>query len=221
MSSFSKRFLGISFIIFAILGILISITGIVGVWKVKTTLLDKVIQATDLLDSTLSTTYDGMDVLYDTLGKGMETLDSTEKVLFAMANTIGDINNFSSNFLKLLPINIPGLQQQDSTSENQGTNQLDTIETEMENIASNFKGINFAMISAQGVVKDYQEILNLSRDQIDFFQLNFPRWISTTTWIMTILLIWFAITQIGFILQGVNLYRSAREPVNSSDNNIN
>ena len=219
MSSFGKRFLGVSFIIFAVLGILISLTGIV--WRVKTTLLDKIIQATDILDSTLSTTYDGMDVLYDTLDKGMETLDSTEKVLFAMANTIGDINNFSSNFLKLLPINITGLQQQDSTSDSQGTNQLDTIETEMENIASNFKGINFAMISAQGVVKDYQEILNLSKDQIEFFQLNFPKWISTTTWILTILLAWFAITQIGFILQGVNFYRSAGESVESSDNNLN
>ena len=221
MSSFGKRFLGVSFIIFAVLGILISLTGIVGIWRVKTTLLDKIIQATDILDSTLSTTYDGMDVLYDTLDKGMETLDSTEKVLFAMANTIGDINNFSSNFLKLLPINITGLQQQDSTSDSQGTNQLDTIETEMENIASNFKGINFAMISAQGVVKDYQEILNLSKDQIEFFQLNFPKWISTTTWILTILLAWFAITQIGFILQGVNFYRSAGESVESSDNNLN
>ncbi len=212
MNLISKRFLGVSFIIFAVLGMIISVVGIIGVWRVRTSLLEKIVETSEILDATLSTTYDGMSVLHDTLDETMETLDSTEKVLFAMARTVGDINELSNNFLGLLPIKLPGLGQPDGTAESgENTNQIEIIESEMENIAENFRGINFAMTNAQDVVLDYQEIIDLSREQLDSFRNNFPRWISTTTWILTILLIWFAITQIGFILQGVTFLRSAEE----------
>jgi len=212
MNKFSKRFLGISFIIFAVLGIIISVVGIIGTWRVRTTLLDKFDETSELIDSTLSATYDGMGVLNDTLDEAMETLDSTEKVLFAMARTVGDISDLSNSFLGLLPIKLPGLGQTEETDEGSETvNQIEIIETEMENIADNFRGVNFAMTSAQDVVLDYQGIIELSREQLDTFSNNFPRWISTTSWILSILLFWFAITQVGFILQGVTFLRSEEE----------
>ena len=218
MNSISKRFLGISFIIFAILGMVMSTIGIIGAWRARTYVLTKIDETSELLDSTLSTTHDGMGVLKDTLGEAMETLDSTEIVLFAMARTLGDINELSNNFLGLLPIKLPGLGQQDEAVESgENTNQIEIIESEMENIAENFRGVNFAMTSAQDVVLDYQEIIDLSREQLDTFRNSFPRWISTTTWILTILLFWFAITQVGFILQGVNYLRSATEMSNNVD----
>ena len=212
MNSISKRFLGVSFIIFAVIGIIISLIGVAGTWQVRSTLLPKIIESTELINSTLSTTYDGMGVLYDTLEESMETLESTEKVLFAMARTMGDINDLSSNFLRALPLILPGLQQPESNPEvGETPNQFEIVETEMDNIANNFKGINYAMTNAQGVATDYQEIIDLTKEQIVFIQTNVPRWITTTSWILTILLIWFAITQIGFIYQGLNLYHSAED----------
>ena len=212
MNPFIKRFTGIRFIIFAIIGILISLGGIYAAWQVRSSLSANLFETTELVNSTLSTTYNGMNVLNDTLDEAMDTIESTERVMFAMAQTMGDINEFTSNFLGNLPIRIPGLQRPEDSSEGDSPiNNFAVVETEMENIAGNFRGINSAMIDAQGVVSNYQNVIIITQEQIDSIQTNGPKWISTITWGLTIFMVWFAITQIGFIVQGLEFIRSAGE----------
>jgi len=213
MKPIFKQFIGISFIIFAVIGMLISLGGIYGAWQVRTSLMSKLLETTKIVNSTLTTTYNGMNVLNDTLDEAMETLESSERVMFAMAQTMGTIDNLTSGFLGSLGnLRLPGFQSSEEPSEPANpTQDFSSVETEIENIARNFKKINNAMIDAQDVVSSYQEVITSSINQIDDFQINGPKWITTITWSLTILLIWFAITQIGFIIQGLEFINTAKK----------
>jgi len=212
MNPWIRRFVGISFIIFALMGIIISIMGIYGTWQVRSNLMIKLFETTEIVNSTLSTTYNGMNVLSDTLDEAIETIESSERVMFAMAQTIGDIDNLTSGFLGMIGSRIPGLQQPgDSTERENPMSNFAVVETEMENIARNFSQVNSAMKDAQDVVGSYQDVIKTTQGQIQDFQENGPKWITTTTWVLTILLIWFAITQVGFIIQGMEFINSTQE----------
>jgi roadblock/LC7 domain-containing protein len=212
MKPIFKRFIGISFIIFAIIGIFISLGGIYGAWHVRSSLLGKLLETTKIVNSTLTTTYKGMNVLNDTLDEAMETLESSEVVMFSMAQTIGSINDLTSGFLGTLgSLRLPGFQSSEEPSEDtKPTQDFSTVESEIENIARNFTKINNAMIDAQAVVSSYQKVVISTQDQIDDFQINGPKWITTITWGLTVLLVWFAITQIGFIFQGMEFINTAK-----------
>jgi hypothetical protein len=212
MNPLIKRFVGISFIIFALLGIVISLVGIYGTWQVRSNLLTKLFETTEIINDTLSTTYNGMTVLNDTLDEAMETIESSERVMFAMAQTIGDINDLTSGFLGMINLRFPGMQGSNDAPEGDGPiSDFSVVETEIENIARNVNQVNSAMKDAQEVVGSYQEVINTTQGQIQDFQENGPKWITTSTWVLTILLFWFAITQVGFIIQGLEFINSAKE----------
>jgi methyl-accepting chemotaxis protein len=207
MNPILKRLFGLSFIIFAVIGIFISLFGVYGVWRVRSAVLNKFSETTELVNASLSATYDGLSVIDKILVDVMDTIDSSENVMVAMSQTIGDINNLTSGFLGAFKFRLPGMQQSDNSLDNTGDN-FAVFETELENIASSFSQVNDAMIEAQGVMGDYQDTIVKTKDLVLDFQINGPKWINVTSWVLTILLVWFAITQIGFIIQGLEFLRS-------------
>jgi hypothetical protein len=206
MNPILKRFFGYSFIVFAIIGIIISVIGIYGVWQVHSTLQDKFNTTTKAINSTLSATIDGMTMVEITMESAMETIDSSERVLLAMAETMGDINNLTSGFQGLFRLRLPGLELGDNNFEDK-TENFAVVETEIENIATNFSQFSSAMTEAQEVVGSYQNALTTTQEQFLDFRANGSKYITTLTWILTILLVWFAIAQIGFMIQGFEFIR--------------
>jgi methyl-accepting chemotaxis protein len=210
MNPILKRFFGLSFIIFAVIGILISLFCIYGVWRIRSAVLNKFSETTELINASLSATYDGLSVVDKILVDVMDTIDSSENVMVAMSQTIGDINNLTSGFLGALKLRLPGMQQSDNSLDNTADN-FAVFETELENIASSFSQVNDAMTEAQGVMGDYQDTIVKTKDLVLDFQINGPKWVTVTSWVLTILLVWFAITQVGFIIQGLEFLRAPQE----------
>ncbi len=63
------------------------------------------------------------------------------------------------------------------------------------------------MVEAQNVVDNYQIAVNGAKFQLENIQQNGPTWITVTTVVMTIILVWLAIAQVGLLLQGAELIR--------------
>jgi hypothetical protein len=209
MNPIFKRFFGISFIIFAVIGILISLGGVYGVWRVRSTVLVKLSETVELVDNTLSATYDGLTIMEKMLFEVLDTIDSSENVMLAMSQTMGDINKLTSGFLGGFLTRFSGSQGGDTSLENT-TDNIAVFETELENIAENFSQVSASMNETQSVVEDYQDAIIQTQGQINDFQTNGPKWINMITWVLTILLVWFAITQVGFIIQGVEFMKTAK-----------
>ena len=210
MNPFFKRFFGISLILFAIIGILISLGGIYGVWRVRRVTLHKFSETTAIVDDALAATYDGLVAGDQMLAEVAETIGSSENVLSSMSQTMGDINGILSNFLEGFRLFMPALSQGDSTLENT-TENMAVFETEMANIAVNLNQVNSTMIETQAVMGDYIQAIADTQALLEDFQTNGPRWITILTWTLTVLLLWFAITQVGFIIQGFEFIRSSKE----------
>ena len=219
MNPFFKRFFGISFIIFAIIGILISLGGIYGVWRVHSVVLVKLSETTDLVDNTLTTTYDGLTIMGNMLFEVIETIDLSENVMLAMSQTMGDINKLTSGFLGAFLSRTPRSQGDDNSVENPVDN-FAVFETELENIASNFSQVSISINETQTVVSNYQDAIIHTQDQLKDFQNNGPKWINAFTWILTVLLVWFAITQVGFIIQGVEFIRNANSTPSEAPDDV-
>jgi methyl-accepting chemotaxis protein len=210
MNPFFRRFIGISFIVFAVLGILISLGGIYGTWRVRAVMLQKFSETSELVDQALSATYDGLGAVDQMLSEVMQTIDSSQNMLQAMSQTMGDIKAFSSGFLSRFRLMMPGLSQENSAPEEQSSS-IEVFETELQNIADNFVRVNGAMTETRTVMQEYQQTVADTQTQLQEMQASGSRWITTLTWILTVLLAWFAITQAGFILQGIEFIRTAKE----------
>jgi len=220
MNPFFKRFFGFSLIIFAVIGILISLYGVYGVWRVRSTVLIKLSETSELVENTLSTTYDGLTIMENMLFEVMDTIDSSENVMLAMSQTMGDINKLTSGFLGGIITQFSGSQGGDDKLENT-TDNFAVFETELENIAENFNQVSVSMNETQSVVEDYQDAIIHTQGQIKDFQSNGPRWINGISWVLTFLFIWFAISQVGFFIQGVELMKTAESSTtDSSDDAI-
>lgn len=210
MNFFFRRFIGVSFILFAIFGILISLGGVYGVWRVRSITLEKFSETSEILDDTLLATSDGLAAADQMLAEVIETIDSSQNVMVSMSRTMGDINEILSGFMGGIRLFMPGLNQ-DGGSLKETTENIAVFENELENIAENFTQVNGAMRETRAVMGDYQQAVADTREQLQGLQTNGPRWITILTWTLTILLVWFAITQIGFIIQGLEFIRSAKE----------
>lgn len=205
-----KRFFGISFILFAIMGILISIGGIYGIWQVKGITHQKFVETSQIVDDVLLATYQGLASADDMLAEVIQTIDSSQTVLISMSQTMGNFSDILTNFLGGIRLFMPGLNQ-DGNSLEQTAENMAVFETELDKIADNFTQVNGAMVETRSVMGDYQKAVADTRAQIQDIQSNGLRWITILIWTLTVLLLWFAITQIGFIILGVEFIRSAKE----------
>ena len=210
-----KRFFGISFILFAIMGILISIGGIYGIWQVKGITHQKFVETSQIVDDVLLATYQGLASADDMLAEVIQTIDSSQTVLISMSQTMGNFSDILTNFLGGIRLFMPGLNQ-DGNSLEQTAENMAVFETELDKIADNFTQVNGAMVETRSVMGDYQKAVADTRAQIQDIQSNGLRWITILIWTLTVLLLWFAITQIGFIILGVEFIRSAKEAKHKS-----
>jgi hypothetical protein len=131
-------------------------------------------------------------------------------MLQAMSQTMGDINLLSNGFLGRLRLFMPGLDQEENPLENTAEN-MAVFETELEKIAGNFQQVNGAMVQTRTVMGEYQQAVAETQAQLQAIQESGPSSINLMVWILTVLLVWFAITQIGFIVQGIEFIRGARD----------
>jgi hypothetical protein len=110
----------------------------------------------------------------------------------------------SLNFLK------PALTTINSSLISGKTN-LSVIEVELAKMAETMKGIGTTLSGAQTVIGQYQTSTTQLKQRVESAQGAASGWITTITWILTFLLAWLLIAQLGLCNQGLELLRGRRE----------
>lgn len=208
-----KRFIGVSFILLAIIGILFSLAGIWGTWRVRTIILVKFFETSELLQSSLGATADGLEIIDQTLDTATATMDSTERVTRSVSLTMKDMNTVTSGLLNLL-ILIPGGQLPGLNPGETSTN-LSIAETELSQMGTQIHQVSEDLGEAQIVVSRYRTVINDTQNRVRVTQINAPQWITAATWATTMILIWLAALQVILVIQGIDYFIAGKTNINS------
>ena len=214
MNTTLKRIVGIFLILTATLGILLSIIGLFGTWRVRTTLLVKFIETTETIKTNLVATSEGLLLLENTLDSASEAIASTESVSLTIAQTMQDFNSLTQGIQNLVNL-IPGSQLL-GTDTSKSSENLVQAENELTLMASQINQIGGGLTEAQIAVSRYRSIVRDTEIQVTEAQINASKWVNTATWLLTIVFVWLFASQIGLFIQGtdylVNPHRARQNP---------
>ncbi len=202
MHSFFRKFFGISLIFVAIFGMIFSAFGAVGIWSVRNSVLITLDETTELLISTLGTTTDGLLIIDNSLIAATGTLDATAKTTEVMAQTLVEISSLANGIVGIF--NLVGGDIEAPQTQN------GNLAADVKTMTTNLNQVNASLVDAQEVVDNYQITIENAITQLEIIQQNGPTWITITTLVMTIMLVWLAIAQIGLLLQGLELVRNRK-----------
>jgi len=94
------------------------------------------------------------------------------------------------------------------TSLNSTYDNLEVMQADISLIAEDIAAINEGLEEGKNVLKQYQELISEVQTRIDRFQSRLPSIVQTLAWVLTFILIWLGIAQIGLLTQGLALVRS-------------
>jgi hypothetical protein len=94
-----------------------------------------------------------------------------------------------------------------NTSLTEGKINLSTVETELTAISENTQVINSSLANAQSVIDQYKVVITQLKATVEAAQLGAQIWIRTITWIVSFVIFWLLITQLGLGLYGLDLVR--------------
>ncbi len=93
-----------------------------------------------------------------------------------------------------------------------GKANLGVVETELTNVAETTKGISDTLANALTVVDQYQTVVAQLKLNVEATQLVAPGWVTTITWVLTFVLVWLLIAQLGLGAQGLEMLRGRPSP---------
>jgi hypothetical protein len=94
-----------------------------------------------------------------------------------------------------------------STSLAGGQTKLVVVEVEMGKVSDTTSGISTALGSAQVVINQYQTVVMQLKTQVETLQGVALDWMTTIIWILTFVLGWLLIAQLGLGAQGLEMLR--------------
>jgi len=98
-----------------------------------------------------------------------------------------------------------------NTSLAAGQTSLAVVETQLNNVAATTKGISDTLGSAQVVISQYQDATAQIKVSVEATQLAAPGWLTTTAWVLTFVLGWLLIAQLGLAAQGLDMLQRRPE----------
>jgi hypothetical protein len=98
-----------------------------------------------------------------------------------------------------------------NTSLADGKMNLGAVEVELSKISATTEGISNTLGSAQNVIAQYQAVTTQLKKQVDAAQIVAPTWMTRTIWILTFVLAWLLIAQLGLAAQGLDMMWGHRE----------
>ncbi|MBE9475367.1 MAG: hypothetical protein IMY85_10795, partial [Chloroflexi bacterium] len=103
----ARKIIGITFIVAAIIGLIFSIAGIALVWGVKAPLTANLVNAIDLIDTTLDATSSGLAVVDDTLTRTISEFNTLENTVQTASKGVDDSVPLVESLSGLLSGHIP------------------------------------------------------------------------------------------------------------------
>ena len=199
MQSFFKKILGISIIFLAIIGMIISMLGVVGIWVVRKSVITSLDVTTHNLIATLDAASDGLNIVDNTLNAASGTLIATAQTTETIAQTVTEINTIANGIVAI--VNMIGGEKESPES-----NSFD-ITKDLRTMTVNLNKVTTSLDDADDVIDVYYETVNNTINQLEAIRQNGPIWVTIFSVFLTILLIWLALAQIGLILHGSELLR--------------
>jgi len=103
-----RKIIGISLIIAAIIGLILSIGGIIGVWIAKDPLATGLANTLDMLQTTLQATSSGLKVAENALTMAVSDVTNMENTIQTASKTVGDTVPLIDSFSVLIADKLPG-----------------------------------------------------------------------------------------------------------------
>jgi hypothetical protein len=98
-----------------------------------------------------------------------------------------------------------------NTSLTDGQTSLGVVEAELTKISDTTQGISTTLVNAQTVIDQYKAVTTQLKANVEAAQQGAQTWLLVITWILSFVLGWLLIAQLGLGLQGLDLLRGRRE----------
>jgi hypothetical protein len=98
-----------------------------------------------------------------------------------------------------------------NTSLIEGKANLGVMEVELTNISESTQGISSTLDSALTVIDQYKAVITQLKANVEAAQLGAQTWITAITWILSFVLGWALIAQLGLGMQGLDLVRGGHQ----------
>ena len=92
-----------------------------------------------------------------------------------------------------------------------GKTNLGNVEAELNKISVATQTISTSFSSVQTVIDQYKTVTTQLKVQVEAIQLAAPGWMTAITWIVTFILAWTLIAQLGLAAQGLDMLRGRPE----------
>ena len=100
---------------------------------------------------------------------------------------------------------LPAALKTIGTSMEATSNNLELMRADMDQMASDIRGINTSLEDAQGVVDEYLSLVSDLGDRMQNIRPKVPGWLNSLAWFITLAFLWLGIAQFGLLLQGLQL----------------
>jgi hypothetical protein len=94
------------------------------------------------------------------------------------------------------------------TSLDDGKDNLAVVEVELNKISDTTKEMSRALGGAQTTIGRYQAVIKQVKGRVETLQLAAPGWIKTIIWILSFVLVWVLISQLGLGMQGLDIVKA-------------
>jgi methyl-accepting chemotaxis protein len=105
---FLRKFLGVTVMIAGILGILLSMTGMISIWVLKPTVQQGTETLLNTLDISLETSIRAVGVTEDALGATINSIDALQTMLEATASAVESTEPILNNINEFMAVKLPG-----------------------------------------------------------------------------------------------------------------
>ncbi|MBM4465663.1 MAG: hypothetical protein FJ014_08965 [Chloroflexi bacterium] len=259
-----KRAVGFVLIGMAVAGMLLSLAGLVGVWRIKQPVMANLIAGLELTATTLATTAQGLDVVDQSLEAAAANVTALDATVLTLAKSISDtvplVDSLATLTGKDLPTTVIATQTSLVTAQSSAriidgvlrvvtsipffpgepynpsvplhaalgevsasldglsesfasmesslemtSDNLDLIEFEVNLVATEIRQINTSLEEAQKVASQYQALIARLQAQVEQIEAALPGWINLLAWVISIILVWVGVIQIGLLMQGLEL----------------
>lgn len=105
--SILRRFLGVFVMIAGVIGLLLSLAGLVGIWMVKPDITSSLETTITTLSSTVETSKDTLAITYEALGATIDSVDGLSEMLVTTAATVEDTQPVLTEVNLLMAVTLP------------------------------------------------------------------------------------------------------------------
>jgi chromosome segregation ATPase len=119
-----------------------------------------------------------------------------------LATALGQV----SDSLEALPESLATIES--SLNDNQAN--LADMEAELDKVSKSIEGIDENLSAARDVVGQYQKATTRLKQRTEAAQESAPGRIRAAAWVLSFLLVWFLIAQLGLWVQGLDMWRAGK-----------